>query len=101
MLGYARVLSRGHPKTHCRAQRITRVGGERFGQSTDGSLNTLGQEIEAALHCTMLIQEAIPLEENPFLAQLFGSDVLGRFPTAGQDRIRRTMPALIGMNSRV
>jgi hypothetical protein len=46
----------------------------------------------------MSIQEAIPLEENPFLVQLFGSDVLGRFPTAGQDRIRRTMLALIGMN---
>jgi hypothetical protein len=46
----------------------------------------------------MSIQEAIPLEENHFLAQLFGTDILGRFPTAGQDRIRRTMLALIGMN---
>lgn len=47
----------------------------------------------------MSIQEAVPLEDNPFLAQLFGPDVLGRLPTAGQDRIRRTMLGLIGMNT--
>ena len=46
----------------------------------------------------MSIQEAVPLEDNPFLAQLFGPDILGRLPTAGQDRIRRTMLGLIGKN---
>jgi hypothetical protein len=44
----------------------------------------------------MSIQEAVPLEDNPFLARLFGPDVLGRLPTSGQDRIRRTMLGLIG-----
>ncbi|KAG1733765.1 armadillo-type protein [Suillus occidentalis] len=43
------------------------------------------EEIEATLHCIMSIQEA-----------LFGPDVLGRLPTSGQDRIRRTMLGLIG-----
>jgi hypothetical protein len=33
---------------------------------------------------------------NPFLAKLFGPDVLGRLPTSGQDRIWRTMLGLIG-----
>lgn len=44
----------------------------------------------------MSIQEAVPLEDNLFLARLFGPDVLGRLPTSGQDRIRRTMLGLIG-----
>ncbi|KAF9237195.1 armadillo-type protein [Melanogaster broomeanus] len=54
------------------------------------------EEIEATLHCIMSVQEAIPLEDNPFLARLFGSDVLGRLPTTEQDRIRRTTLALAG-----
>ncbi|KAG2116288.1 hypothetical protein DEU56DRAFT_919267 [Suillus clintonianus] len=54
------------------------------------------EEIEATLHCIMSIQEAAPLEDNPFLARLFGPDVLGRLPTSGQERIRRTMLGLIG-----
>ncbi|KAG2354786.1 ARM repeat-containing protein [Suillus spraguei] len=54
------------------------------------------EEIEATLHCIMSIQEAVPLEDNHFLARLFGPDVLGRLPTSGQDRIRRTMLGLIG-----
>lgn len=57
------------------------------------------EEIEATLHCIMSIQEAVPLEDNPFLAKLFGPDVLGRLPTSGQDRIRRTMLGLIAAYS--
>ncbi|KAG1884709.1 armadillo-type protein [Suillus subluteus] len=53
------------------------------------------EEIEVTLHCIMSIQEAVPLEDNPFLARLFGPDVLGRLPTSGQDRIYRTMLGLI------
>jgi len=54
------------------------------------------QEIEATLHCVMSIQEAIPLDENPHLSRLFSSEILERFPTAGQDRIRRTVLGTIG-----
>ncbi|EGN94778.1 hypothetical protein SERLA73DRAFT_171188 [Serpula lacrymans var. lacrymans S7.3] len=54
------------------------------------------EDIEATLHCIMSIQEAIPLEDNPFLARLFGHEVLGRLPRTGQDRIRRTTLGLIG-----
>jgi hypothetical protein len=57
------------------------------------------EEIEATLHCIMSIQEAVPLEDNPILARLFGPDVLGRLPTSGQDRIRRTMLGLIAAYS--
>ncbi|KAG1744571.1 armadillo-type protein [Suillus paluster] len=49
------------------------------------------EEIEATLHCIMSIQEAVPLEDNPFLARLFGPDC--------QDRIRRTMLGLIAAYS--
>ncbi|KAL4071677.1 armadillo-type protein [Scleroderma yunnanense] len=54
------------------------------------------EEIEASLHCIMSVQEAIPLEDNPLVSQLFGLDILGRLPTVGQDRVRRTMLSLIG-----
>ncbi|KIJ61703.1 hypothetical protein HYDPIDRAFT_115503 [Hydnomerulius pinastri MD-312] len=54
------------------------------------------EEIEATLHCIMSVQEAIPLEDNPFIAQLFGPGVLGRLPTTGQDRVRRTALGLAG-----
>ncbi|KIK18577.1 hypothetical protein PISMIDRAFT_109109 [Pisolithus microcarpus 441] len=52
------------------------------------------EEIEATLHCIMSVQEALPLEDNPLVSQLFGSEVLGYLPRVGQDRIRRTMLAL-------
>jgi hypothetical protein len=86
--------------THVRFRRF-QVGGEPFNWSVSRSFNILHQEIEAILHCIMSIQEAIPLEDNLFLAQMFGSDsdALGRFPAAGQDRIRRTMLGLIGRNT--
>ncbi|KAF9228193.1 ARM repeat-containing protein [Gyrodon lividus] len=54
------------------------------------------EEIEATLHCVMSVQEAVPLEDNPLIARLFGPDVLGRLPTTGQDRIRRTALSLTG-----
>lgn len=44
----------------------------------------------------MSIQEAVPLEDNSFLSQLFSIEIFGAFPTAGQDRVRRTMLSLIG-----
>jgi hypothetical protein len=44
----------------------------------------------------MSVQEAVPLEDNQFIARLFGPDVLGRLPTTGQDRIRRTALSLMG-----
>ncbi|KAJ8590576.1 hypothetical protein M405DRAFT_932722 [Rhizopogon salebrosus TDB-379] len=66
---YAWVLRWGHPKAR-----------------PSGSLGW--EEIEATLHCIVSIQEAAPqqlplLEDNPFLAQLFGSNVPSRFPTDG------------------
>ncbi|KAF8835272.1 ARM repeat-containing protein [Paxillus ammoniavirescens] len=54
------------------------------------------EEIEATLHCIMSVQEAVPLEDNPLIARLFGPDVLGRLPINGQDRIRRTALSLAG-----
>ncbi|KAI6009284.1 armadillo-type protein [Pisolithus marmoratus] len=54
------------------------------------------EEIEATLHCIMSIQEALPLEDNPLVSQLFGSEVLGHLPRVGQDRVRRTMLGLVG-----
>lgn len=44
----------------------------------------------------MAIQEGVPLEENTHLARLFGSEVLGRLPTTGNERVRRTAVILIG-----
>ncbi|KAG9308679.1 armadillo-type protein [Chiua virens] len=54
------------------------------------------EDIEATLHCIMSVQEAVPLEDNQFIARLFGPDVLGRLPTTGPDRIRRTALSLAG-----
>lgn len=44
----------------------------------------------------MAIQEAVPVEPNPDLARLFSPEILGRIPTAGPDRVRRTTLVLIG-----
>ena len=44
----------------------------------------------------MSVQEAVPLEDDQSIARLFGPDVLGRLPTTGQDRIRRTALSLTG-----
>lgn len=60
-------------------------------QETDG-----WEDIEATLHCIMSIQEAVPVEDNPHLRRLFGPEILGRLPTTGRYRVRRTMLSLIG-----
>ncbi|KAH7927601.1 ARM repeat-containing protein [Leucogyrophana mollusca] len=57
------------------------------------------EEIEASLHCIMSVQEGVPLDDNPHLRQLFGSEVLGCLPTTGSDRVRRTMLGLLGTYS--
>jgi hypothetical protein len=56
----------------------------------------LDQEIEGTLHCISSIQEGVPLEINIHLSRLFGSEILGKLPTSGQDRVRRTALSLIG-----
>jgi hypothetical protein len=45
----------------------------------------------------MSIQEALPVEPDERLSGLFGRDILGKLPVAGQSRVRRTMLVLIGM----
>ncbi|KAG6844170.1 hypothetical protein H0H87_009289 [Tephrocybe sp. NHM501043] len=57
------------------------------------------QEIEATLHCITSIQEAIDMENTPHLPRIFGSEVLGRLPSAGANRIRKTTLSLIGTYS--
>ncbi|TFY77229.1 hypothetical protein EWM64_g6783 [Hericium alpestre] len=57
------------------------------------------EEIEASLHCIMSIQEAVPVEENEYLARLFSPEILGRLPTTKHIRLRRTTLALIGSYS--
>ncbi|CDO75722.1 hypothetical protein BN946_scf184493.g20 [Trametes cinnabarina] len=54
------------------------------------------EEIEATLHCVMAVQEAVPVEDSPHLRQIFGPDILGKLPRAGDDRVRRTTLHLIG-----
>jgi hypothetical protein len=57
---------------------------------------TLFQEIEATLHCIMSVQEAMDLEKTPHLGRLFSPDILGRLPSTGHSRIRRTTLSVIG-----
>ncbi|KAI0937932.1 hypothetical protein AcW1_002387 [Taiwanofungus camphoratus] len=54
------------------------------------------EEVEATLHCIMAVQEAVPLEDNPHLSRIFGPEILGCLPTAGNHRVRRTALSLIG-----
>ncbi|KAJ3525251.1 hypothetical protein NM688_g8430 [Phlebia brevispora] len=54
------------------------------------------EEVEATLHCIMAVQEAVPIEDNPHLRRLFGPEVLGKLPTTGNDRVRRTAIILLG-----
>lgn len=54
------------------------------------------QEIEATLHCIMSIQEAMDLEKTLHLGRLFSPDILGRLPSTGHGRIRRTTLGVIG-----
>ncbi|KAG6901557.1 hypothetical protein C0995_010614 [Termitomyces sp. Mi166 len=57
------------------------------------------QEIEATLHCITSIQEAIDMEKTPHLPRVFGPEILGRLPSTGANRIRRTTLGLIGAYS--
>jgi hypothetical protein len=59
-------------------------------------LTTLLDPIEATLHCMIFIQEAIPVENSPYLKRLFGPDILGKLPTTRQDRVRHTALGIIG-----
>ncbi|KAL1943353.1 hypothetical protein VTO73DRAFT_4428 [Trametes versicolor] len=54
------------------------------------------EEIEGTLHCVMAVQEAVPIEDSPHLRQVFGPEILGRLPKAGDERVRRTALHLIG-----
>ncbi|KAF9495545.1 ARM repeat-containing protein [Pleurotus eryngii] len=54
------------------------------------------EDIEATLHCIVSIQESMDLEKTPQLAGLFTPEILGRLPSSGRDRVRRTMLSLIG-----
>lgn len=44
----------------------------------------------------MAIQEAVPVEPNTDLSRLFSAEILGRIPTNGPERVRRTALVLIG-----
>ena len=44
----------------------------------------------------MGIQEAVPVDSSPHLTLLFSIEVLGRLPSFGHDRVRRTMLVLLG-----
>ena len=44
----------------------------------------------------MSVQEAVPLEDNANLAEIFSPGILGRLPTTGHDRVRRTALGIIG-----
>ncbi|EJD43963.1 ARM repeat-containing protein [Auricularia subglabra TFB-10046 SS5] len=56
------------------------------------------EDAEAALHCLTAIQEGVPLEAEkvPILARLFSTDILGRLPATGADRVRLTALSCIG-----
>ncbi|KAF5376630.1 hypothetical protein D9615_007856 [Tricholomella constricta] len=57
------------------------------------------EEIEATLHCITSIQEALDLEKTPHLPRIFSPEILGRLPSTGASRIRRTTLGLIGTYS--
>ncbi|KDR78193.1 hypothetical protein GALMADRAFT_65460 [Galerina marginata CBS 339.88] len=57
------------------------------------------QEIEATLHCIMSIQEAIDMDTALHLNRLFSPEILGRLPSTGRARVRRTALGVIGSYS--
>ncbi|KAF9471249.1 ARM repeat-containing protein [Pholiota conissans] len=57
------------------------------------------QEIEATLHCLMSIQEALDMETIPEIRRVFSPEVLGRLPSSGRSRVRRTALSVIGTYS--
>ena len=54
------------------------------------------QNVDAILHCIMSVQEAVEISENEYLNKLFSSQILGRLPKTGHDRVQRTTLGLIG-----
>ncbi|KAG7094032.1 hypothetical protein E1B28_007654 [Marasmius oreades] len=54
------------------------------------------EDVEATLHCILSIQEALDYEKTPHLPRLFSPEILGRLPTAGHIRVRRTTLSLLG-----
>ncbi|KIJ41891.1 hypothetical protein M422DRAFT_68108 [Sphaerobolus stellatus SS14] len=57
------------------------------------------EDIEALLFCIMSVQEVVPIdrkEGRESLRQLFGPTILGKLPSTGTDRVRRTAIQLIG-----
>ncbi|KAF9269125.1 ARM repeat-containing protein [Marasmius fiardii PR-910] len=54
------------------------------------------EDVEATLHCILSIQEALDYEKIPHLPRLFSSEILGRLPTTGHVRVRRTTLSLLG-----
>lgn len=47
----------------------------------------------------MSVQEAVELMSNPHMERLFGPEILGRLPSTGHDRVRRTTLVLIGKST--
>jgi len=45
----------------------------------------------------MSIQESIDMDQAPQLSRLFRPDILGKLPSTGRSRIRRTALGVIGM----
>jgi hypothetical protein len=56
------------------------------------------QNVEASLYCIKRTQEAVPSQDNRFLALLFSPDILGRIPISGNHRVRRTAITVLGMH---
>jgi len=59
----------------------------------------ISQDIEASLHCIMSIQEAVDMENVAHLDRLFSPAILGRLPSTGRSRVRRTALGVIGGSS--
>lgn len=60
--------------------------------------DSLLQDVEASLHCLTSIQEAMDMEKAPQLRRLFSAEILGRLPSTGRPRVRRTALGAIGMS---
>uniref|UniRef100_A0A0W0G8H2 Uncharacterized protein n=1 Tax=Moniliophthora roreri TaxID=221103 RepID=A0A0W0G8H2_MONRR len=54
------------------------------------------EDVEATLHCILSIQEALDYDNTPHLPRLYSPEILGRLPTTGHTRVRRTSLSLIG-----
>lgn len=54
------------------------------------------QQLEATLFCLKSISEEIPTDEDRYIAQLFGPQILGRLPTDCSIRLKNTILLLMG-----